>query len=90
MMIQSLTSGRTRLASAFNKTSVRHLHVEKRIEEMGFKLRDSASKPQANYVSVRKSGRLIFLSGHLPFDEENNFKRGKVVFLQLLEQFFTL
>eukprot|EP01135_Chromosphaera_perkinsii_P008004 Nk52_evm76s1073 gene=Nk52_evmTU76s1073 len=58
----------------------RDLHVEKRLEEMGIVLHDSPAKPQANYVPIRQSGNLYFLSGHLPFDakKDNKLKRGKL------------
>jgi enamine deaminase RidA (YjgF/YER057c/UK114 family) len=47
----------------------RFLHIEKRIEELGFQLPPPAP-PRANYNSVcwSSGGTVLYLSGHLPFN----------------------
>ena len=51
--------------------------VEQRVEELGIKL-ITPEKPVANYVNVVKTGNLLFLSGKIPMDENNNLITGKV------------
>lgn len=50
---------------------------EKRLEKMGIELPDT-SPSIANYVSVVKTGNLLFLSGHLPRDAEGEVITGKL------------
>lgn len=53
------------------------MQVEARLKEMGVKL-PQAVKPVANYVPAVRSGNLVFLSGHGPFDEDGSLITGKL------------
>lgn len=50
---------------------------EERLVELKIVL-PKTSKPVANYVPVVRSGKLIFLAGHIPRDDNGNFITGKV------------
>jgi len=45
----------------------RSIHVESRLDKLGIKL-EPASPPKGNYVSCVRTGNLLFLSGHLPYN----------------------
>lgn len=53
------------------------MEVEKRIQELGIEL-PSAPSPMANYVTARKSGNYIYLSGAGAFREGKPVVFGKV------------
>lgn len=53
------------------------MQVEARLKEMGVKLPPAAT-PVANYVPAVRTGNLVFLSGHGPFNEEGTLITGKV------------
>jgi enamine deaminase RidA (YjgF/YER057c/UK114 family) len=53
------------------------MQVVARLKEMGVKL-PQAVKPVANYVPAVRSGNLVFLSGHGPFDEDGSLITGKL------------
>ena len=53
------------------------MQVENRLKEMGIEL-PPAVAPVANYVPSVRSGCLVFLSGHGPFDEAGALITGKV------------
>jgi len=53
------------------------MQVDARLKEMGIKL-PSAVKPVANYVPAVRTGNLVFLSGHGPFNEDGSLITGKV------------
>jgi enamine deaminase RidA (YjgF/YER057c/UK114 family) len=53
------------------------MQVEARLKEMGIKL-PPAVKPVANYVPAVRTGNLVFLSGHGPFNEDGSLITGKV------------
>ena len=53
------------------------MQVEKRLKNMGIEL-PPAVTPVANYVPAVRSGNLVFLSGHGPFDEDGALITGKV------------
>jgi len=53
------------------------MQIEARLKEMGIEL-PPAVTPVANYVPAVKSGHLVFLSGHGPFDEGGSLITGKV------------
>jgi len=53
------------------------MQVEKRLKTMGIEL-PPAVTPVANYVPAVRSGNLVFLSGHGPFDEDGALITGKV------------
>ncbi|KNC73294.1 hypothetical protein SARC_14147, partial [Sphaeroforma arctica JP610] len=56
------TQGLSRPALYLN---IRSVHVEQKLEELGFTLAPGA--PKANYVSAMRSGPLLYLSGHIPY-----------------------
>ncbi len=53
------------------------MNIETKLEEMGIVL-PAAGKPVANYVPSVRSGNLVFLSGHGPFNENGTLITGKV------------
>ena len=53
------------------------MQIENRLKEMGIEL-PPAVTPVANYVPAVRSGNLVFLSGHGPFDESGTLITGKV------------
>ena len=53
------------------------MQVESRLKDMGIEL-PPAVTPVANYVPAVRSGQLVFLSGHGPFDEAGALITGKV------------
>eukprot|EP00128_Syssomonas_multiformis_P009232 Colp12_sorted_trinity150504_noHs@25694 len=55
----------------------RNIHVEKKLLELGVQLPTSAA-PAGNYVSCVRSGNLLFLAGHLPFNSDGFMLKGKV------------
>lgn len=54
-----------------------HLDVESRLKELGIDLPDPPS-PVGAYVAVRRSGRLLFVSGQIPLAEGKPQFLGKV------------
>ena len=59
--------------------------VEDRIAELGIQL-PSAPAPMANYVSVQRSGNLLFMSGAGPFENGKPAVTGKVGLELTLEE----
>ncbi|KAL7581782.1 hypothetical protein ACA910_022315 [Epithemia clementina (nom. ined.)] len=53
------------------------VQTEKKLEELGIVL-PPPPKPAANYVPAQKSGDLLFLSGHLPLNNDGTLITGKV------------
>ena len=53
------------------------MQIENRLKDMGIELPPAVS-PVANYVPAVRSGHLVFLSGHGPFDEAGALITGKV------------
>jgi len=53
------------------------MQVEARLKEMGIEL-PPAVTPVANYVPSARTGNLVFLSGHGPFNEDGSLITGKV------------
>jgi len=53
------------------------MQIEARLKEMGIEL-PPAVTPVANYVPAVRTGNLIFLSGHGPFNEDGSLITGKV------------
>ncbi len=51
--------------------------AEQKLKEMGLVL-PQPPKPVANYVTAVKTGNLLFLSGHSPYDDGNTKISGKV------------
>jgi enamine deaminase RidA (YjgF/YER057c/UK114 family) len=54
-----------------------HMQAEARLKEMGITL-PPAVTPVANYVPAVRTGNLVFLSGHGPFEEDGSLITGKV------------
>lgn len=53
------------------------MQIEAKLEEMGIEI-PAAVTPVANYVPAVRSGNLIFLSGHGPYQEEGTLITGRV------------
>ena len=53
------------------------MKIEKRLEELGIAL-PNAPAPLANYVTVRRSGNLLFMSGAGPFENGKPIITGKL------------
>ena len=53
------------------------MQIESRLKDLGIEL-PPAVTPVANYVPAVRSGKLVFLSGHGPFDETGALITGKV------------
>ena len=53
------------------------MQIENRLKDIGIELPPAVS-PVANYVPAVRSGHLVFLSGHGPFDETGALITGKV------------
>lgn len=53
------------------------MQIEKKLKDMGIELPPAAT-PVANYVPAVRSGNLVFLSGHGPFNEDGALITGKV------------
>ena len=68
-------AGTPRIAMLFARPVVhrmplaRMVHTEKRIEELGFAPLPPPAKPLATYVPWVRTGNLIMISGHIPFQE---------------------
>ena len=56
---------------------LRMVHTEKQLEELGITL-PPAPKAAANYLPARKSGNLLFLSGHLPLQSDGSLMKGRI------------
>jgi enamine deaminase RidA (YjgF/YER057c/UK114 family) len=53
------------------------MKIEKRLKELNISLPEP-SKPVANYVSVVRTGNLLFLSGHVPYNDGKTILSGKL------------
>jgi enamine deaminase RidA (YjgF/YER057c/UK114 family) len=53
------------------------MQIEAKLKELGIEL-PPAVTPVANYVPAVRTGNLVFLSGHGPFDENGTLITGKV------------
>ena len=53
------------------------MQIESRLKDLGIEL-PPAVTPVANYVPAVRSGNLVFLSGHGPFDETGTLITGKI------------
>jgi enamine deaminase RidA (YjgF/YER057c/UK114 family) len=53
------------------------MQIEAKLKELGIEL-PPAVTPVANYVPAVRTGNLVFLSGHGPFDEKDTLITGKV------------
>jgi enamine deaminase RidA (YjgF/YER057c/UK114 family) len=45
---------------------IRQVHIEARIAKLGYVLPVYPASPRGNYITYVRSGKLLFLSGHLP------------------------
>lgn len=59
------------------KQKENEMNIEKKIEELGYKL-STPPKPLAAYIPVVKSGRLVFTAGQLPIVDGELKYTGKV------------
>lgn len=64
-------------SSSSSCTTLGMVQVEKKIQELGLVL-PPAPNAAANYQPVQRSGDLLFLSGHLPLNEDGSLHTGKV------------
>ena len=56
----------------------RWVHVEKRLDELGITL-PKPSSPRANYnIVCHASGNMLYVSGHLPFQEDGTLMTGRI------------
>lgn len=53
------------------------MQIEAKLKEMGIEL-PPAVTPVANYVPAIRTGNLVFLSGHGPFNEDGSLITGKI------------
>lgn len=53
------------------------MDVEKKLKELGISL-PAAPRPVANYVPAVKTGNLLFISGHGPYNDGKSILSGKV------------
>jgi enamine deaminase RidA (YjgF/YER057c/UK114 family) len=53
------------------------MDIEKRLKEMGISLPE-APRPLANYVPAVRTGNLLFVSGHGPYDDGKTVLAGKL------------
>jgi enamine deaminase RidA (YjgF/YER057c/UK114 family) len=53
------------------------VHIEKKLSDLGIEL-PSPPKPAANYQPCQRSGDLLYLSGHLPLNNDGSLQTGKV------------
>ena len=55
----------------------RMVHIEKKLSELEIEL-PPAPKAAANYKPCQRSGDLLFLSGHLPINNDGSLQTGKI------------
>eukprot|EP00466_Bigelowiella_natans_P017900 jgi/Bigna1/54224/estExt_Genewise1Plus.C_300098 len=77
MATTALARRALRAARPALRASVRGIHVEKRLEELGYKL-PTPPKSQANYVQCNQVGNIVYLAGHLPVPVNGEIVRGVV------------
>jgi enamine deaminase RidA (YjgF/YER057c/UK114 family) len=53
------------------------VHIEKKLSELGIEL-PPPPKPAANYQPCQRSGDLLYLSGHLPLNNDGSLQTGKI------------
>eukprot|EP00127_Corallochytrium_limacisporum_P003992 Clim_evm41s156 gene=Clim_evmTU41s156 len=53
------------------------MSIEAKIEELGLKI-PKPGPPKGNYVPCVRSGNLLFLAGHIPFNEDGSLITGKL------------
>uniref|UniRef100_A0A6V1UA49 Endoribonuclease L-PSP/chorismate mutase-like domain-containing protein n=1 Tax=Heterosigma akashiwo TaxID=2829 RepID=A0A6V1UA49_HETAK len=57
--------------------TARQIHIEQRIEELGYKLPEM-KPPAGNFVLVKRIGNLLYTAGHLPQPADGDLMLGKV------------
>jgi len=57
--------------------AARQIHIEQRIEELGYKLPEM-KPPAGNFVLVKRIGNLLYTAGHLPQPADGDLMLGKV------------
>ncbi|KAG1709069.1 hypothetical protein DVH05_022700 [Phytophthora capsici] len=58
-------------------SAVRNVHIERKIEELGYTL-PAVAEPKGNYRTAVRSGNTIYLAGHLPQPAGGDLILGKV------------
>ncbi|OWY96685.1 Endoribonuclease L-PSP [Phytophthora megakarya] len=58
-------------------SAVRNVHIERKIEELGYTL-PAVAEPKGNYRTCVRSGNTIYLAGHLPQPAGGDLILGKV------------
>ncbi|POM62375.1 Endoribonuclease L-PSP [Phytophthora palmivora] len=58
-------------------SAVRNVHIERKIEEIGYTL-PAVAEPKGNYRTSVRSGNTIYLAGHLPQPAGGDLVLGKV------------
>ncbi len=54
-----------------------HVNIEQKLAEMGLSL-PPAAKPIANYVTAVRTGDLLFVAGHTPYEDGKTKRTGKL------------
>eukprot|EP01041_Mallomonas_annulata_P004694 gene4694-9306_t len=75
-MLVQIASRNSSYVKYFNRIS-RVVHVEARLAELGLKL-PTPGVPKGNFVMIVKTGKLAYLSGHLPQPYNGDLVVGKV------------
>ncbi|KAL7686054.1 putative endoribonuclease L-PSP/chorismate mutase, RutC-like superfamily [Plasmopara halstedii] len=63
--------------SRFVMSAVRNVHIERKIEELGYTL-PAVAEPKGNYRTSVRSGNTIYLAGHLPQPAGGDLILGKI------------
>jgi enamine deaminase RidA (YjgF/YER057c/UK114 family) len=58
-------------------TAVRSVHIERKLEELGYTL-PAVAEPKGNYRTAVRSGNTLYLAGHLPQPAGGDLILGKV------------
>lgn len=66
-----------RSSSARSAFIRRHIHIEKRLQELNIDL-PAAPTPKANYSLACQSGNTLYISGHLPIKSDGNLITGRI------------
>jgi enamine deaminase RidA (YjgF/YER057c/UK114 family) len=63
-----------------NKTVLarRYIHVEKRIQDLGYMLPAQPAAPKGNYMNYSRVGNVIYFSGHLPILVDGTMIKGRL------------
>lgn len=56
----------------------RSVHVEAKIQQLGFVLPQQAPAPKGNYMNYNRDGNIVYLSGHLPQLVDGTMLKGRL------------